>query len=415
MSKLLKFTIPFLFLIFLIKPALAQDQANLYFFYGDGCPHCAKEEIFLDKLEKENQKIKIYRYEVWRNRENAKLLSEAAKKLDIKVSGVPVLIIGDEAIVGYLSDETTGQKIRRAINSNLDNSCQDLIGSIVNKEEIQNQCVHGCGQGNEECLHNCGCLADVSKNSEIPETLNLPLIGEIKIKNISLPVLTILIGGLDGFNPCAMWVLLFLISLLLNMKNRKRMWILGGAFVVASGAVYFLFLAAWLNLFLFLGFIFWIRVLVGIFALASGGYHLKEYWTNRKGTCEVIKEDKRKKMFNRLRDIVKMDNLWIALGGIIILAAAVNLVELVCSAGLPAVYTQVLALAKLPAWQYYGYLLLYILIFMLDDLLIFIIAMSTLKMKAVGSKYARASRLIGGIIMLLIGILLIFKPGWLMF
>ncbi len=394
MPRILKFIIPLFFLLFLIKPALADNQVNLYFFYGDGCPHCAREELFLEKLEKENKNVEIHRYEVWYNRENAKLLAKVAKVLDIKASGVPVSIIGDKVISGYYNDQTTGAQIKQAIEYYTVNDYVDRVAPIVNYGQVEDR---------------------EATELKIPETINIPLFGQVRTKNMSLPVFTILIAGLDGFNPCAMWVLLFLISLLLGIKNRKRMWILGSAFIFASGLVYFLFLSAWLNFFLFIGFILWVRIFIGLFALIGGGYHIRQYWRNRKGTCEVIEEDRRKRIFGRLREIVKMDNFWIALGGIILLAGAVNLVELLCSAGLPAVYTQVLALSSLPRWQYYGYLLLYIFIFMLDDLLIFIIAMSTLKMKALSSKYTRWSSLIGGIVMLVIGLLLIFKPGWLMF
>jgi hypothetical protein len=184
---------------------------------------------------------------------------------------------------------------------------------------------------------------------------------------------------------------------------------------LTSGAVYFLFLSAWLNFFLFVGFIFWVRLAVAVVALASGAYHVKEFFTNKAGECEVVGSDGKKKTIERLKKIVSADKFYLALGGIILLAAAVNLVELVCSAGLPAIYTQVLALSDLPTWEYYFYLVLYITVFMADDMLIFIIAMMTLRLKGITSKYTRYSNIIGGIIMLLVGVLLIFKPGWLMF
>jgi len=243
----------------------------------------------------------------------------------------------------------------------------------------------------------------------------VPVLGEIDTNNLSLPLLTIIIAGLDGFNPCAMWILLFLISLLLNMKNRRRMWILGISFIVVSAAVYYLFLAAWLNLFLFLGFLFWVRLVIAAVALFSGGYHLREYFVNRDATCKVTGNEKRKKTFRALRKIIDQDKFWLALGGIVLLAAAVNLVELICSAGLPAVYTHVLSLSGLSSLQYYSYLFLYVFIFMLDDLLIFVIAMTSLKMSKVNTQYSRLAGLIGGIIMLIIGVLLIFQPGWLAF
>jgi len=243
----------------------------------------------------------------------------------------------------------------------------------------------------------------------------LPLLGEINAVSFSLPLLTIVMGALDGFNPCAMWTLLFLISLLLGMQDRKRMWILGVAFIFTSALVYFLFMSAWLNLILFLGLVVGVRIIIGGLALLGGGYNLKEFLFNRAGGCRVAGDEKRQKVFQKIKIIIGQHSFWLALGGIILLAFAINLVELICSAGLPAVYAQVLALNKLTSWQYYLYILLYILFFMLDALFVFFVAMITLQMTGITTKYTKYSRLIGGLLMLLIGLLLIFKPAWLMF
>jgi len=250
--------------------------------------------------------------------------------------------------------------------------------------------------------------------TEIPETLNLPFVGEFKTASVSLPILTVIIGALDGFNPCAMWVLLFLISLLLNMKDRKRMWILGSAFIIASAFVYFLFMLAWLNLLIFLGFLKWVRIIIGLVALTSAFYNLKKWYNNRPG-CPAAKNEKRRKVFERIRNIVGRKQFILALGGIILLAFAVNLVEVLCSAGLPVVYTQILTLNEIPTSQYYLYLILYIFIFLIDDLIIFIVAMVSLKAVGLTTKYTRTSAFIGGLLMLIIGLLMIFRPEWLMF
>ena len=407
------FAVSIIFLLLVLSwPVQAQEKIDIYFFYGDGCPHCAKEEKFLNQLEYKNENIRIHKYETWKNRDNAKLMAKIGKELGINIRGVPLTIIGDEIISGYYNDEVTGGKILSLIDDYSDFGCSDVVAPIIN--DSNDACPHGCDAGDEECIHNCGCSADQSQIN-IPEEINIPILGQVKIKNLSLPLLTVIIAAIDGFNPCAMWVLLFLITLLLGMQNKKRMWLLGTTFIVASGIVYFLFLSAWLNLFLFLGFVLWIRIIIGLVAVASGGYHIYDFYKYRDGGCHVVPEEKRKKVFGRLRKIISMKSLGLALGGIILLAFAVNLVELVCSAGLPAVYTQVLALSDLPIWQYYGYLILYILIFMLDDLLIFFIAMTTLQLKASSSKYTRWAGFIGGIVIFIIGILLLFKPGWLMF
>jgi hypothetical protein len=212
-----------------------------------------------------------------------------------------------------------------------------------------------------------------------------------------------------------MWTLLFLISLLLGMENRKRMWILGITFIAASAFVYFLFMAAWLNLLLFIGFIFWVRAVVGGVAIAGGAYNLKKYFSKTPAVCQNAGDPKRQKMFDKLKAVAQKENLYLAVAGIVLLAFAVNLVELLCSAGLPVIFGQILALSDLAAWQYYFYILLYILVFMADDIIIFVMAMITLKMTGLTTKYQNFSHLAGGILMTIIGVLLIFKPEWLMF
>ena len=109
---------------------------------------------------------------------------------------------------------------------------------------------------------------------EVPKVLNLPVFGEISLAHISLPALTIMLAAVDGFNPCAMWTLVFLISLLVGLRDRFRMWVLGSIFIGASTAVYYLFMAVWLNVLLFLDMLFWIRLLVGFLALGAGRWRL---------------------------------------------------------------------------------------------------------------------------------------------
>lgn len=247
------------------------------------------------------------------------------------------------------------------------------------------------------------------------ESLTIPILGTIQTANLSLPALSVVIGLIDGFNPCAMWTLLFLISLLLGMKNKKRMWILGITFIVASAFVYFLFLTAWLNFFLILGFVFWVRIIIGLIAIGVGIYNLRHYQKNKDGTCKVTDDEKKRNTFDKLKGIAHEKKFILAFGGIILLAFAVNLIELVCSAGLPAIFTQILSISNLSPGQHYSYILIYIFFFMLDDLVVFTIAMVTLRAVGIESKYARLSRLIGGVLMIIIGGLLLFKPELLMF
>lgn len=396
------------------------EKVNLYFFYGDGCPHCAKEEIFLDNLEKKYDMIEIHRYETWKNADNARLLDKLRAELGFR-TGVPVLIVGEETIVGYSSYEITGKRIESIVSEYVVTGCQDVVLPIINPESYQEKvsektCEHSCEAKNMECEHDCGCSADMSKeDTGAPNTINFPFIGEININNLALPAFTIVIAAADGFNPCAMWVLLFLISLLIDMEDKKRRWILGITFIVSSAVVYYFFVFTWLQLFLFIGLIIWVRLAVGLLAVGSGVYHLKEYWDNRDGTCKVTDNQERKETFKKLRNIVKEKKLILSLFGIVLLAAAVNMVELLCSAGFPQTFSQVLAMKDLNFWQMQGYLLLYIVVFMLDDLFIFFLAMKTMELKGISSKYSRWASLVGGVLILMIGLLLLFKPEYIMF
>jgi len=379
---LLSLSLAFITLFLLLpSPVKAEENLNLYLFWSQNCPHCVDEKTFLQALEKKYPALQLKLHEI-SNPQSSELLQNAGKILSADISHIPLTIIGNNYLIGYLDNETTGQQIELLIKECLEqDNCPDIFSQTSTEKKLS-----------------------------IPETIKIPLIGPLRTKSLSLPLLTFLIALLDGFNPCAMWTLLFLISLLLNMKNKKRMWILGFSFIAASAFVYFLFMSAWLNLFLFIGLINWVRIIIGLVALFAAYYQLKDYFLNKKGGCKTEDDQKRKKTFEKIKLITQKDNLFIALFGIILLAFAVNLVELLCSAGLPAIFTQILIMNNLPTWQYYLYLIFYVLIFMLDDMIIFYIAIRTLQAVGIESKYARLSRLLGGIVILIIGLLMLFKP-----
>ncbi len=388
----LLFLIPlFLFLSFPIRAQEGEKTSppefNLHLFWSKTCPHCVREKTFLRTLEEKYPSLSISLHEVG-DPDSQKLFQKAGRTLSIKAGSVPLAVIGNDYVVGYESDETTGQQIENLVKTCLEEkTCPDMFSSETK----------------------------VKKTISLPDNFSLPVFGKLNVKDLSLPFITFLIALVDGFNPCAMWTLLFLISLLLNMKDRKRMWILGFSFIAASALVYFFFMSAWLNFFLFIGVLPWVRILIGTTALFAAYYQLKDYFQNKKGGCKTEDNQKRKKTFEKLKAITQRNNLLIALAGIILLAFAVNLVELLCSAGLPAIFTQILIMNNLPTWQYYLYLLFYVFIFMLDDMVIFFIAMRTLHAVGIESKYAHLSRLLGGIIILIIGLLMLFKPELLSF
>jgi hypothetical protein len=249
----------------------------------------------------------------------------------------------------------------------------------------------------------------------LPETVDLPFVGKVELEALSLPILTIVLGAMDGFNPCALWVLVFLISLLMNVKQRWRVWLLGAVFLLASGAVYFAFMAAWLNTVLLLSGLVWLRIGIGLLSIGAGAFFLREFWANPDSLCRVGDFNWRERIRSRLRKSIEATSLVLAILGIAAVAVLVNLVELFCSAGIPVVYSQVLAMSDLAAREYYLFLALYVFVFLLDDILIFILAMVTLQVVGLTAGVSRIAHLIGAILMSVLGLLLIFRPDLLAF
>lgn len=349
------------------------DVVTIYFFHQTTCPHCRKENLFLDEIENSyKDKVIVRRYEVT-DKTNSDYLVKAKERMDIDTSGVPFTVIGDKAYIGYT--ESVGLSIENSLKNYLSDS----------KEEEKEE-----------------------------ETHIVKIFGkELNLEKISLPVVAIVLGFIDGFNPCAMWVLLFLINMLFNMKDRKKMWILGFTFLFTSAFVYFL---AMLGISIVLSFTqtIWIRRIIAVVAIVGGVINLKSFVETPKDGCTVVDEKKRKNYFSRIKKFTAEENIFLALVGVIALAASVNLVELACSAGWPMIFTTILDLNNVSLLLKIVYMIIYILFYLIDDLVVFILAMITLKVTGITTKYNRLNHLVGGIIMIIIGLLLIFKPEILM-
>lgn len=389
-----------LFIITLFFPIVIFGKAkelNIYLFYGDKCPHCAELEKFLEQYLDDNKNVILNKYEVWSNKENQEKYKEVQKILNDYSNGVPYLIIGNNVITGYDS-EITPERIKNTITYYSNFDYKDKVGIYL-----------GTTTEEEENLKEDG------KKYEDTD-VNIPILGKKKSKEVPILLSTILIGLVDGFNPCAMWILIFLISMLLGMKNVKRKWALGITFLLSSALVYFLFLISWLNLAVFLNNIILIRMGISIIAVFFGILTiLKFFFVKEDDGCEVVDKSGRKKIINSIKKIIKEKSFILALFGIVVLAASVNVIELLCSLGLPVMFTQILTINEVSKTAQIIYSLIYVFFFLIDDIVIFTIAMKTLEIKAISNKFGKYSHLIGGIIMLIIGFLMIYKPEWLMF
>ena len=380
----------------------ADNVVNLHLFYGEGCPHCAEEEKFLEKYLKDEPNVKLNKYEVWHSEKNRQLWVKVQDKLNNHENGVPYLIIGDKVIVGYLSGNTD-VKIKKYVDEyKKDSHYVDVMSAIDDNKKI------------EKIKEN---KKEKVKEKKEEEKTNIPILGDINPREVSLPLVSVVLGLVDGFNPCAMWILIFLITMLLNTKDRKKMWILGLTFILTSGLVYLAFMLTWLNLASLINKVIFVRILIAAVAIIVGFFNLKKYIESRKKDdgCDVVDNKNRKKIMEKIISITKEKSFILALLGIIVLAASVNLIEMMCSIGLPLIFTQILSMNSLSAGSYALYMFLYILFFLIDDIIVFVIAMITLKVTGISTKYSKYAHLVAGIIIIIIGLLMLIKPSILMF
>ncbi|XOB41077.1 MAG: glutaredoxin family protein [Candidatus Nealsonbacteria bacterium] len=386
MRKLI-FTIFVLF--FVLSSAnfsLAQDKVSIKSFFSPICPHCAKARPFLESLEEKYPNVEFEDYDAFQ-KQNTELLKQNYEEYNVPVIEyglVPITFIGERYFLGF--DEAMGAEIESYV--------LELLEKIPE-----------------------------TKPQEQERKITLPIIGEISLLNLSPAVLAITLGALDGFNACAMIALGFLLTVLVSTGIRERVFLIGGTFILVSGIMYFIFISAWLNLFLVLEQINYITFIVGIIIIMFSLFLLKDYSHNV--ICRVCEVDPSKKdnifvrfekrLFEKMQEISQAKtSLPLMLLGVVVVAAGINLVELVCSLGFPLAFTKMLTTYNLSISSYYSYLLLYILFYMIDDLIIFALAIWTLRITQVSEKYLKAIKLISGIVLLILGLIILFKPEILM-
>ncbi len=377
--------------------ASKKNRVIIYFFWGDGCPHCKEENIFLSKM-KEKYNLEIKAFEVWYNRENADFLKKIAEAYKLKASGVPVTFIGTYSFIGFSKDKE--YDIEKAIQECSDILCTDpgLIasGKIPIENIVQTQ-ITGETTREVEC-------------TERSRNVDIPWVGRVDASKLSLPVITIVIAGLDSFNPCAFFVLFSLLGLLIHARSRQKMFITGGIFVFFSGLIYFLFMAAWLNLFLFMGQVQIITIIAGIIAVLIAIINIKDFFIFKKGISLTIPDSAKPGLFDRMRKLIKSSSFISIIIGTTALAIAANSYELLCTAGFPMVFTRILTLNNLDNLTYYAYLLLYNVIYVIPLFLIVVIFTITLGKRQLSEWQGRILKLISGLMMLGLGLVLLIDP-----
>jgi glutaredoxin len=353
-------------------------EPDIEMFTRAGCPYCAAALDYLERLGRERPDFRIEVRDVQEDPQALERLVALGRQHGVEQLGVPAFHVRGRLVIGFAGPETTGAELEALLTTPVSGS--------------------GGAPG---------------RAGGADESVEVPFLGRVSVRELGLPAFTIVLGLLDGFNPCAMWVLLFVLSLLVNLHDRVKMAVIGGTFVLVSGIVYFAFMAAWLNFFLLVGVSRLVEVVLGLIAAAIGVLNLKDFVAAGRGPSLAIPASARPAIYARVRAVVTAEHTGAALGGVIMLAVLVNVVELLCTAGFPAVYTRILTLHELPAWQYYGYLALYNVAYVLDDGLMLTLAVVTLSRRKLQERAGRWLKLVSGGVMLGLGAMLIARPAWL--
>ena len=358
-------------------------------FVREGCPHCAKAEEFLAQLQKERPALKVTVRDVQKEPAALERLKQLAREQHAGAVRVPAIYVGGQLIIGYSDEASTDKLIRSA-----------LAGQVAKGTNTGSAC---------EAEESLSCPQGGAAAAPEPEPFEISFLGRtLTLDDVGLPAFTLAMGTLDGFNPCSMWVLLLMISLLAPLNDRRRMFAIAGTFVLIQGIAYFLFMAAWLNLFLVIGLSRASQLIIAAIAIFAGVVNLKDFFAFNVGFSLSIPEKAKPGIYSRMRSILHAESLAAAIVGAIILAILVQIVEFLCTSGFPALFTRILTLRELDTAAYYSYLLLYIAAYMLDDIIILTIGVVMLSRHRLQEREGRVLKLVSGLVMIGLGIYLIF-------
>jgi thiol-disulfide isomerase/thioredoxin len=357
-----------------------ETRVVVYYFYSDTCPHCIEAKPFVAALDARDW-IELRAYEITESREHGLLFRDTAAAIGERARSVPAFLFCGSMHTGYDTAETTGALLLVRLES-----CH------ANPERY---------------------IAVLREAGPVPGEVmgvQVPVLGFINPSDWGLPILTVVIAGLDAFNPCAFFVLLFLLSLMVHARSRARMMMVGGTFVMISGMIYFVFMAAWLNVFLLIGELRLVTLVAGLIAVGLASINIKDYFWFNSGPSLSIPESKKPGMYQRMRNLVAARSLPAMLLGTALLAIAVNSYELLCTAGLPMVYTRILTLREADTFVYYMYLVLYNIIYVIPLLIIVMLFVLRFGSRKLGESEGRLLKLMSGMMMLGLGGLMLFAP-----
>jgi thiol-disulfide isomerase/thioredoxin len=364
-------------------------SVRLYYFWSPTCPHCQAAKPFVASLQQRLPWVELVSLSVKDNPPNARFYYDTAKSIGAEALSTPGFLFCRQAEIGYDAAETTGEYLVKQLEA-----CRAKIVA-------------------DPTAMNAPAAARVAADAAAAggPGVVVPLLGTVSAETWSLPVLTVVLAGVDAFNPCAFFVLLFLLSLLVHAKSRARMLVVGGTFVLISGLAYFMFMAAWLNMFLLAGEMRIVTIAAGLLAVTIAAINVKDYFWFKQGPSLSIPESAKPGLYKRMRGIATAGSFGPMMASTVLLAIVANSYELLCTAGFPMVYTRALTLAELEPWQRYAWLGAYNVIYVLPLLAIVLVFVKTMGQRKLSETEGRALKLVSGYMMGAFGAVLLFAPS----
>ncbi|MFB6290875.1 MAG: hypothetical protein ABEJ25_04015 [Candidatus Bipolaricaulia bacterium] len=362
------------------------NKTVLYFFKSKGCPYCAKEEPFLEELEKKYPTLKVVEKEISTSNENVKLLKNMGEEYGKEIRGVPATFLGEDVWVGFT--KKIGSQIEKKVEYCVENRC---INPLVK-------------------LKGEGYTSETAENKK-KETIKVPFFGTVDLSSLSTFMSTALIAFVDGFNPCSLWVLTFLLGLLIYTKSRKKIIVVGLTFLAVTATAYGLFILGLFSAFQYIGQLLWIRILVAVIAFSFGLVNVKDYFWFKEGISFTIPERLKPRIADKFRNLTqKSHSLPALVGATLLIALGITLAELPCTAGFPVVWTGILNAQNVSRSTFAILFVIYMVIYLLDELLVFGTVSITLQSSKLQEEHGRTLKLIGGALMLTLAVSFLVAP-----
>ena len=407
-NKVTKMIILFFVISMVGTLSSAVDKVKIEYFGRKDCKNCANLEKFLTELSNKRKDFEYIEYKIDENGENKKFFDEVTTKLKL-VKGTPIIYLNGHIIQGFNTPDTTGKEIVKLIDEGKKANSVLTLEEYVKNGKYENISSNGsvC-EGDEVCE-----IPGLTKDASRQVIVNIPFINKsVDLTDYSLPLMSLILGTVDGFNPCAMWVLVLFLTALIAVGSKTKMFRVAGLFILAEAVMYYLILNAWLYTWDFVGLDKWVTPIVGIVGIIGGIFFVRNYL--KKGdelSCEVTDFKKRAKISNQIREIANKPFTLLTALGIIGLALSVNVIEFACSVGIPQTYTKILQINNISFWNRQIYTFIYIIGYMIDDIMVFGLALLSVNKLQLTTKYSKCVNLFGGILMIILGLILLLKPS----